>query len=381
MRKIYKRVAISFLLSFSFILLVGCGNKVTIDDLKKNDWLIVSTIEDEPNMIASFSDSIVRMKIDVSGMESSAKNEWEEMGEEFAKSLVDLMEFNFEYTLKGKQITLLDIESDEESSFIVSREDKNIIFTPEGENKNESEVLTLEPYTKKEETKEATEQSTTSESTLESTEISVSSSELKISSTTTYSEEPTTYTPEVTLNDFIGGWGVPHTNMLFFINSDGTFSDLENANVPLANPVFGTTDDGRSLMTIYRTDGSVGDFILEFDGTLTTAGRSYHPMEYTTLEDFRARPDAKPNEYSTPKSVELLNSQAAIEKVKLFMAGDNDISMTDSYSFIDDNGLMYDENNQPYYSIRIRQDAKGDFNSMAIGNVTIYADTGECFWQ
>lgn len=146
MNKLVRKTLYGCFLIFSLMLLVGCSKKVTVEDLKENDWLIASTVEDEPNMIASFSNSTVTMKIDVKSMESSAENEWEELGEEIAKSLVDLMQFTFEYTLEGKNITLLEIETEEGSEFIVSREEDNIIFTPVDKNDEDLEVLTLTPY-------------------------------------------------------------------------------------------------------------------------------------------------------------------------------------------------------------------------------------------
>lgn len=147
----------------------------------------------------------------------------------------------------------------------------------------------------KNETNKSFEQSNTIESSLESKETSTSSSESKASSTNVYSEKLPTNTSEATLSDFVGGWGIPYTNMLFFINNDGTFSDLQDINDPLPNPVLGTTDDVRSTMTIYREDGSIGYFVLEADGTLTTNDSSYYSLLYDTIEDFRARPDDKPN--------------------------------------------------------------------------------------
>lgn len=116
--------------------------------------------------------------------------------------------------------------------------------------------------------------------------------------------------------------------------------------------------------SIYISDSESFTFISESIETSTVIGISEEPITTYQTTDYQ-----------------YLDSQSAIEIVKQFMAGDNDISMTDGYSFIDNNGLMYDEYGQPYYSIRIRQDAKDGFNSMAIGNVTVNAKTGECSWQ
>lgn len=383
MKKAYKRIVASIILSFSVLLLVGCGRKVTVDDLKKNDWYIPSNTEGEPSMIASFSNSLVKMKIDISSMESTAENEWEEMGEEFAKSIVDMMEITFEYTLKGKNITLLDPDTDKEAKYIVSREDDNIIFTPTDDTDEDLEVLILEPYVKKEEIKQSSEQSSSTTTLSDSTETSASSSELTlISSTSIYSEEATP-TPKVTLNDFAGGWGIPNTNILFFINRDGTFSDLSSSNIPLPNYELGTTEDGRPTLTLYRDNGFIGYFVLELNGTLSTNGDSYSPLGYATIEEFRARPDGQPGESQnySPEPVDLINVLGAINIAKRFMADGKDISATDSYSFENKDGLNYDENNQPYYLIQVRQKPQGEFDSMAIGNIIVHADSGQSFWQ
>ncbi|WP_279381635.1 hypothetical protein [Candidatus Enterococcus lowellii] len=42
---------------------------------------------------------------------------------------------------------------------------------------------------------------------------------------------------------------------------------------------------------------------------------------------------------------------------------------------------MADASGRPYYSIRVRQNGWNGMNSMAIGVITVYADTGECSWQ
>ncbi|MDN6147009.1 MAG: peptidoglycan-binding protein LysM, partial [Tetragenococcus koreensis] len=81
--------------------LVGCSSKVSEDDLKENNWSIEPDEEDVPNMIASFSDHVMTLKVDVDSMESTATDEWEQMGEDFAKELASEMDFKFEYTLDG----------------------------------------------------------------------------------------------------------------------------------------------------------------------------------------------------------------------------------------------------------------------------------------
>ncbi|MCO7026457.1 hypothetical protein Q0F97_03785 [Tetragenococcus halophilus] len=83
------------------IFLVGCSSKVSEDDLKENNWTIEPDEVDVPNMIASFSDHVMTLKVDVESIGSTATDEWEQMGEDFAKELASEMDFKFEYTLDG----------------------------------------------------------------------------------------------------------------------------------------------------------------------------------------------------------------------------------------------------------------------------------------
>ncbi|QGP75897.1 peptidoglycan-binding protein LysM [Tetragenococcus halophilus] len=132
--------------------LAGCSSKVSEDDLKENDWSIEPEEEDVPNMIASFSDHVMSLKVDVDSMESTANDEWEQIGEDFAKEIASEMDFKFEYTLDGDQITLQDTENEDESNdFEVSKEDDDIIFKPTDESDEDVETITLQPYENEEE--------------------------------------------------------------------------------------------------------------------------------------------------------------------------------------------------------------------------------------
>lgn len=132
--------------------LVGCSSKVSEDELKENNWSIEPDEEDVPNMIASFSDHVMSLKVDVDSIESTAADEWEQIGEDFVKEIASEMNFKFEYTLDGDQITLQDTENEDESNdFEVSKEDDNIIFTPTDDSDEDVETITLQPYENEEE--------------------------------------------------------------------------------------------------------------------------------------------------------------------------------------------------------------------------------------
>ncbi|MDB7101834.1 MULTISPECIES: hypothetical protein [Enterococcus] len=152
MKKIVSRSMLLFVLLF----LAACGKQVSVDDLKANDWLIEEL--EEVDMIASFSNHVVSFRIDPSSYQSTATNEWEALGEEFAKSMLEEFQYKFEYTLEGNIMTW---ENDGETGkYTVTKEDKNIILTPTKDNE-EDKKLVLKPYDK---SKTAT-SSTSSDST------------------------------------------------------------------------------------------------------------------------------------------------------------------------------------------------------------------------
>jgi len=97
-------------------------------------------------MVTSFSDHVMSLKVDVDSIESTATDEWEQMGEEFAKELSSEMNFKFEYILDDGQITLQDTDNeDEKNTYEVSEEDNNVIFTPMNDSDEDVETITLQP--------------------------------------------------------------------------------------------------------------------------------------------------------------------------------------------------------------------------------------------
>lgn len=143
MKKFTKGILLGTL---SIVFLAGCSANVSEDDLKANDWTIEPDEEDVPNMIASFSYHVMTINVDVDSIESTATDEWEQMGEDFAKELASEMNFKFEYTLDDDQITLQDTDNEDESNiFDVSEEDDNITFTPiDDELDDDTETIVLE---------------------------------------------------------------------------------------------------------------------------------------------------------------------------------------------------------------------------------------------
>lgn len=169
-----KKISLGVFALIAIFFLAACGKKITTEDLKANDWIAESSSEDEPNMLLSFSDHVMSVSIDTDSMTSNAKDEWEQLGEDIAKQLIDQMSYKLEYVLEKDTIKIQD--TDDEEAFIyyiVSKEDENIVFIPdEKQNKDESdaEKLVLKPYTKKKEV-ETSSSSSTEETTVSSESV------------------------------------------------------------------------------------------------------------------------------------------------------------------------------------------------------------------
>lgn len=166
-----KKISMGIFTVFTIFLLAACGNKVKTEDLKANDWIAEASNKEEPNMLLSFSDHVMSVSIDTDSMTSNAKDEWEQLGEDIAKQLIDQMSYKLEYVLEKDTIKIQDTDDEEAFVYyIVSKEDENIVFTPdEKQNKDESdaEKLVLKPYTKKKEV-ETSSSSSTEETTVSS---------------------------------------------------------------------------------------------------------------------------------------------------------------------------------------------------------------------
>ena len=163
-----------------FILLVGCGKKVTVDDLKAHDWVVKSDAPDDPNLLISFSDHVMTLKVDIDSFSSTASNEWEALGEEFAKSFLDQMNYKLEYTLDKDTIEIQDADDTKKTIlYNVTTEEDTIIFTP-ADKEEDAEKLILQPRKATKDTKKDTQASSTS-TDLES---------ITLSSETTQSVDP-----------------------------------------------------------------------------------------------------------------------------------------------------------------------------------------------
>lgn len=157
--------------------LAGCKSYVTPENLKANDWLVepskAEKEEGTPNMIVSFSDHVMSIKVDTSSLESSAEDGWEALGEEIGKQLVEQMNFKFEYEINKDELKLTDTEdNNKEIYYKVTKDDDNVIFTPDKEkntDEDEGNKMVLQPYKKTKAKSSSTASSSTTETTTSST--------------------------------------------------------------------------------------------------------------------------------------------------------------------------------------------------------------------
>lgn len=163
-----KKLGVGIFILFSFFLLTACGNNhVTQEELKENNWTVETDEKDVPNFIVSFTDHVMSFKPDTDSVESTAKDEWEKLGEDLAKQLMEQMNYKLEYELDKDEMKIQNAENEKEFIYYtVTRDDKNIVLTPDKEkNKNnpDAEKLVLQPYKKsKTQASSSTEETTAS---------------------------------------------------------------------------------------------------------------------------------------------------------------------------------------------------------------------------
>lgn len=146
-----KKVIGHLVILLAMIGLTACGQKINVTDLKATEWVIESKDKGEPTILADFSDHLVTFAVDTSSMKSSSSNELQAMGEEFAKKLVEQFSYKVEYTLKDEKLTLKadGKNQQKDATYSVSREEKNIILTPDKSNdSSNNEKIVLQPHQK-----------------------------------------------------------------------------------------------------------------------------------------------------------------------------------------------------------------------------------------
>ncbi|HEL9845399.1 TPA: DUF4950 domain-containing protein, partial [Klebsiella pneumoniae] len=93
---------------------------------------------------------------------------------------------------------------------------------------------------------------------------------------------------QVSLGDFVGGWGIPQSDNLFFINADGTISSATQSNVPLQNLSFSVDTNGNQTMS-YVLNNTAGTLVKNIDGSLSAGGQVYSYLGNITMEQLIER--------------------------------------------------------------------------------------------
>ena len=268
-------------------LLAGCGSAVSVSDLKANDWLVDTKDDETPNMIVSFSDHIMSFKVDMSSIGSSAEDEWEALGEELAKQIFDQMNFKLEYELNKDELKVQDADDNKEYVYYkVTKEDKNIVLTPDKEKNtdDDQEKLVLEPYDAPKEKDSSTAQS----SSANNTETSQLSTELygKAYTGTAKKSDGTITDFSISFNAFLPpeleatgdilNIRLGESSNEFYQNM--TFSDTVDGCLVSAEPLSGSKDS--EPLSIEISDE--GDQTISFAHNDTTVNATYD-SEYTQM--------------------------------------------------------------------------------------------------
>lgn len=145
-----KKLALLGMTVLTVASLAACtSGNVTSQDLQKNDW--ETDKKDESTgmkMMSSFTDNEMTFYFDTSEMETSNSSGLEALGEEFGKSLLENIKFEFDYTLEKNKLTLKSEDEgllDVDSAYTVKKDGKKIILTPVDSDQDGKIILTPAP--------------------------------------------------------------------------------------------------------------------------------------------------------------------------------------------------------------------------------------------
>lgn len=272
-----KKSLLGLIVFLSLLTLTSCRNKVTTKELMANEWTVNSNV-DEVIMIVSFSEDTATFKINTDERTSTAKNDLEKVGEELGKQIANKIEYKVKYHLKNNQIRWEN--EGKEVAYKIKKEKQNLLFTPTKTNNSDNQTkLVLKPYTKK-----SIDSSTQKDKTKETNYQNISSGTIQSTPSST-TKEPLA---QASLADFIGGWGIPQSDNLFFINADGTLTSTTQSNVPLQNVSFSVDENGNQTMT-FLLNNTLRTLKKNNDGTLTVDEQVYTYLGNITLEQLIER--------------------------------------------------------------------------------------------
>jgi flagellum-specific peptidoglycan hydrolase FlgJ len=139
---------------------------------------------------------------------------------------------------------------------------------------------------KKAESSAETKESTTSTSTtVKSSSITQTT---KSTTTSTTQQAAALQQPAGSLNDFVGGWGVPQSDNLFFINADNTLTGSDGTISALGNVSYTQDDAGNLVMT-----SDLGVLTKNADGTVTVNNQNYQYLGNTSMDQYIAQNNAQ----------------------------------------------------------------------------------------
>ena len=176
--------------------------------------------------------------------------------------------------------------------------------------------------------------STTIVSSIKTKEKESSSTAETSSVSTSFVEEETQ--TQVSLSDFVGGWGIPQSDNLFFINADGTLTSITQSNVPLQNLSFSIDANGNQTMS-YVLNNTARTLVKNADGTLTAGGQVYSYLGNITMEQLIERNNqgqqadvqpSEPQQQAEPTqapSEEPQNSEQSEEQAVYDQLGQNEL--------------------------------------------------------
>jgi LysM repeat protein len=139
---------------------------------------------------------------------------------------------------------------------------------------------------KKTESSSVTKESTTSTST--TVKSSTTTQTTQSTTTSTTQQAAALQQPVGSLNDFVGGWGVPQSDNLFFINADNTLTGSDGTISALGNVSYTQDEAGNLVMT-----SDLGVLTKNADGTVTVNNQNFQYLGNTTMDQYIAQNNAQ----------------------------------------------------------------------------------------
>lgn len=143
-----KKGMTSIYLVVMMVVLVGCSNKVTQKELMNHDWEITVENNKESDgiaLIASFTKTSAILSFDSSNMKTESSDEYNQLGEDFAKAILSNLTYDVDYELKHDIIHLKNTDLDLDSDFNIKKDKKHIILS----SPDSDETAVLVPIDKK----------------------------------------------------------------------------------------------------------------------------------------------------------------------------------------------------------------------------------------